>query len=129
VEGRDNFGFIKSVDVGSHTLVFDLAQLLTGDAAVQAAIEDGVIKPGEVLDNDYYIRNRNTLLRTVPFVPDVDIELVDWANCCETPKTGDLEAFAEGFASPDAVYHGGLSPYWLTIHDGTIEKIEEQYIA
>src|SRR6266550_3177863 len=45
-DGR-SFGFIKSIDLAGRTMVFDLAQFFTGDAAVQAAREDGVIGPNQ----------------------------------------------------------------------------------
>jgi hypothetical protein len=127
-DGR-NFGYIKAVDTGNRTVVFDLAEFLQGDAADHAAQDDGVIKPGEHVDNDYYIRNRNTRLRTVPFSGDVKIRIVDWAHCCDS-KDGALQPFAASFQANGKTeeYHGPDSGYWLTVHGGSITTIEEQYV-
>jgi hypothetical protein len=128
-EGR-SFGSIRSVDAAGGTLVFDLEQFFSGDAADKAAQEDGVIGPGEHVDNDVYIRNVNPMLRTVPISPDVDIELIQWSNCCDHTFSPTLERFAQGFPGPDPDedFRGTASPYWLTVKDGAIVKIEEQYL-
>lgn len=109
-------------------MVFDLAEFLSGDAANQAAIEDGAIQPGENAPNDYYIRNRNPRLRDVALSQGVQIILVNWANCCDTTVNGVLADFAASFTTPDDVYHGAQSPYWLTVEGGFVTKIEEQYL-
>ena len=126
-DGR-HFGFILSIDASGSAMVFDLALFLTGDAANQAAIEDGVIQPGQTIDNDYYIRNNNTKLRDLALRQDVRIILVNWPNCCETTVNGVLEDFAASFTTPTDVYHGPQSPYWLTVEAGVVTKIEEQYL-
>jgi hypothetical protein len=129
-EGR-SFGYIKSVDAASSTLVFDLAQIFTGDAANKAAQEDGVIGPGESIDNDYYIRNVNPKLRTVPLSPAVQISIIEWTNCCEHTLSPDIATFAQAFPGPGPTddFHGPTSPYWLTVRNGAIVKVEEQYLA
>lgn len=54
-ETIEQFGFVRSMTGG--TLVFDPAEMLTGDEALDAAREDGIIGAGEELPNDFYIRN------------------------------------------------------------------------
>lgn len=133
-EGR-NYGYIQSVDIAAdpRTVEFDLAEFLTGDAADRAAVEDGFIEPGEHVDNDYYVRNRNKRLRTVPLASDVRIRLVDWSRCCDAHIDGELEPFAAAFRStpnpePGTRYRGASSPYWLTVKTGVVVEIEEQYL-
>ena len=128
-EGR-SFGNIKSVDAANSELVFDLEQFFSGDAADKAAQEDGVIGPGEHVDNDVYIRNVNPLLRTVPISPSVDIELIQWSNCCDHMFSPTLARFAQAFPGPDPDedFRGPASPYWLTVENGVIVKVEEQYL-
>ena len=53
----------KTVDPGQQTITFDLIQFFTGEAATKAAAEDGQESPPP---NDYYIRNVNSRLRTLP---------------------------------------------------------------
>ena len=129
-EGR-HFGYIKSVDIGGSpfSLVFDKADFLTGQAATEAAREDGVIGPDESQPNDYYIRNQNPLLRTLTFRDDVRLIVIDWTNCCET-VTGELEPFAAAFEGhqPAGAYRGSFSPYWITVTGGEVVKVEEQYL-
>jgi hypothetical protein len=131
LEDGHHFGFIKAVDVADspHDLVFDLAQWFTGEEANTAAREDGVIGPDESVSNDYYIRNENTLLRTLSFEDDVDLQVIDWNNCCEL-RTGQLEPFAAAFEDSRAAgsYRGSLSPYWVTVAAGEVVRIEEQYL-
>ena len=127
-DGR-HFGYIKAVDPGSRTLVFDLAEFLTGDEADRAAAEDGMIQPGEHVDNDYYIRNKNTKLRTMPYAADIGVRIVNWPDCCESID-GDIEPFAAAFrpGGETDLYHGPSSQYWLTVRDARIVEIEEQYL-
>jgi hypothetical protein len=54
-QSTDLFGFVRNMTDG--TLVFDPAELLTGDEAVTAAREAGIIGAGEDLPNDFFIRN------------------------------------------------------------------------
>jgi hypothetical protein len=129
-DGR-HFGYITSVDVedSPHALVFDLAQWFQGEEANTAAREDGAIGQDETVPNDYYIRNENTLLRTLSFGDDVELQVIDWTNCCEL-RTGELEPFAAAFEGhqPGGPYRGSFSPYWITITGGEVVGIEEQYL-
>lgn len=45
---------------GYRGIKVDYVELLTGEEAKAAAVEDGAISPGEELPNEYYIRNRTT---------------------------------------------------------------------
>jgi len=62
--------FVKTVDPGRRTVTFDLIQWFTGEAATKAAAEDGKESPPP---NDYYIRNVNSRLRTLPVAADAPI--------------------------------------------------------
>jgi len=106
------------------TLTFDLAEFLTGEAAAQAAAEHGDESPPP---NDYYIVNDNPKLRTMAVAPDVTIQAIDWTNCCELTDVPYTDWAASLLAPTDAL-HGALSQYWLTVADGEIVAIEEQYL-
>ncbi len=114
-EGR-SFGFITSFGPG-RTAQFDLASFLTGAAADKAAAEDGVITPGQHVDNDYYIRNTNPKLRTITFSPSASIKLVDCNSGCK-PAPSTLEKLR---ARPTPL------PVWITIKQRIVVKVEEQY--
>jgi hypothetical protein len=104
------------------TLEFDLATFLTGDAANEYAAAHGMEVP---VPNDNIIVNENPKLRVLPLSPGLEIDVVDYGNCgpvCGANLTVDLATFAARVR--DAQYP---APYWLTIQDGVIIKIQEQY--
>lgn len=131
LEDGEHFGFVESVDAEGGTMVLDLAYFLTGDEANQAAADHGDETP---VPNDYYIVNDNPKLRTLSLSPDVELALLDWNNCCDEFFDGDLTTFAtaietgEQVTVGDEVYLGTLSPYWLTVQDGLVVRIEEQFL-
>ena len=106
------------------TLTFDLAEFLTGEAAAQAAAEHGDESPPP---NDYYIVNDNPRLRTMPVAPNVTIRAIDWTNCCELTDVPYTDWAASLTAPTDALYGTGTQ-YWITVTDGRIVAIEEQYL-
>ncbi len=77
-DGR-HFGYIKSAQVTAQPqlIIFDLAYLLTGDEANQAAADRGLETP---VPNDYFIVNDNPKLRVLPVAADMRILLLDWTN-------------------------------------------------
>jgi hypothetical protein len=129
----EHFGFIRSVSTAgpAATLAFDEAEWLTGKEAQKAAEEDGVVPPGEPVPNDYYIRNPDKTTRTIPIANDASIT-AKRCSLCRGGKPGELgpflESFSKGrqtFADP---YRGKYSLYWLTIEDGRVVAIDEQYV-
>jgi len=131
LEDGEHFGFVESVDVEGQTSVFDLAYFLTGEEANEAAADRGFEVP---VPNDYFIVNDNPKLRTLALSPDLQLALLDWNHCCDTFFEGDLTTFAtaidtgEQVTVGDDVYLGALSQYWLTVNDGVVIRIEEQYL-
>jgi hypothetical protein len=125
------FGFLESIDVGSGVSGFDLACFYTGDEANEQAAARGDEVP---VPNDVYIVNDNPSTRDVPVDPSVELLLIDWNACCETSPGAQLDAFASALGEQDLVeidgfrYAGGLSPYWITIEEGQIVGIEEQFL-
>jgi hypothetical protein len=62
------------VDGGGRHLKIDYVEIIGGEAeATAAAIEDGVILPGETWDGEFYINNDNPLLRTFSIADSVEI--------------------------------------------------------
>ncbi len=116
-------------------LIVDYAEFLSGDAAVQAAIEDGELSPDQAdegLPNDFYIRNNNPQLRTLPLDDEALIYLFDYTITGEfdydLAGIGDLvQIMQSGDFSP---YYFSLDDYpvWLTIKDDTILQITPQYL-
>jgi hypothetical protein len=131
LEDGEHFGFVRSVDPDAKTMVFDLAYFLTGDEANAEAASRGLETP---VPNDYFIVNDNPKLRTLALSPDLELALLDWNRCCDRFVEGDLAVFAAAVESGeiatigDQIYYGSLSPYWLTVQDGAVTRIEEQYL-
>ncbi len=125
------FGFVKSIDTGSDAMAFDLACFYTGDEANEQAAQRGDKVP---VPNDVYIVNDNPATRDVPVDPGTELRLIDWNACCETSPGAELDALGTAIAQGDIVeidgrrYAGGLSPYWITIEDGRVVLIEEQFL-
>lgn len=131
--GGERFGYIRSVSTAgpAATLAFDEAEFLTGKAAQQAAEQDGVVAPGEPVPNDYYIRNPDKTTRTLRIANGAKIT-AKRCEPCRHGQPGELEpflaAFMKGrqtFADP---YRGKYSQYWLTIENGEVVAIDEQYL-
>lgn len=121
-------GYMHSANVPNRTLTIDIIQFLTGDAANKAAKEDGQESPPP---NDYYIRNVNPKLYTFPVSATASISVLktepDGGGDPE-PKTVDFATFASivnGHAAKDQVT---FNPWWITTSNGTVVKIEEQFV-
>ena len=132
-DGR-SFGFIRSVDARARTISFDLAEFLEGDEADEAYREDSGLSGDEEVENDYYVRNQNPRLRTLEVAEDAKIRVVG-----DPPDTveGSWDDFAAAFSSDEiqpfnddgsASYRGANGRYWITVADGSVVSIEEQYV-
>lgn len=131
--------FIQEVDLAERTLVADYVEFLTGDEATEAAREDGVIEEDEENPGGFYLRNRNPRLRTLPLG---DPEMVVLQACfpepglCVVEHAVELDTWAELLTDPAtaeeqvgwAWYGGASAPYWLTMQDGVVVQVEEQYL-
>jgi hypothetical protein len=128
-DGR-HFGFVRSVDPAAGTMEFDLAYFLSGKEADQA-YQEATGDTGHV-PNDHFVVNDNPMLRTLTLAPDVHLRLLDWNHCCETFFDGDLSLFAQAIEQQadvtdgDLVYRG-QSQWWITVENGLVTQIEEQY--
>jgi hypothetical protein len=117
--------YITALDVDAGTVEVDVIQFLTGEEA-RVAYEQETGDPGGP-PNDYYIKNENSRLRTLPVAADVRVTVVDPGADSRPSTFGDLPAlFATRFV-PDG---GRLTsnPFWLTLEDGTVTAMEEQYL-
>jgi hypothetical protein len=126
-----HFGFVESIDTGSDAMAFDLACFYTGEEANEQAAQRGDEVP---VPNDVYIVNDNPATRDVPVDPGTELRLIDWNACCEISPGGELDALGTAISQGDFVeidgrrYAGSLSPYWITIEDGRVVLIEEQFL-
>ena len=127
-DGR-HFGYVRSVDPNTGTIEFDLAYFLSGKDANDAYQAAGGTGP---VPNDHFVVNDNPKLRTLTLSPDLQLRLLDWNHCCETFFDGDLSLFAQAIEQQADVTDGdliyrGQSQWWVTVRDGVVTAIEEQY--
>ena len=114
-------------------LVIDVEQWFTGDAATQAAREDGQLPPGETTVPDgFYIRNQNPRWRTIEIDPTTTVSLTAWLNGqVSDPQVITLDRFGSLFSTTaewpkSQVLH--YDPFWITVRDGKVVAIHQQYL-
>jgi hypothetical protein len=115
--------YLKTVDADRRTITFDLIQFFTGEAATKAAAEDNKESPPA---NDYYIRNVNPRLRTLPVAADAPITVNVLAAQTTGSSTKDVSVTLEKLAS--YFPNSGTPPFWITVAQGQVTRIAQQYL-
>ena len=125
-----SFGYVTAINIGGSTVTIDIAELLTGDAAVTAAIEDGALEPGETsIDNDYYVRNKNPKLRTVTVGPTAPVNVLSSPGSPDL-ESGNLQKLAEALTAVpvgDPAEGGPRLPVQIVARGGLISRIDEVF--
>ncbi len=123
-------GFITNIseEAGKYTLTIDYVEMLTGKAAQDAHIADG---RGPIDGELFYLRNQNKRLRTFPVSSKVKVVMWTWNMESEGVKAtsipwGQFFDVMPGGVNPQDRFKS--IPYWVTITDGAISKVEEQYL-
>ena len=127
------FGHVEGLDTVSGAMALDLACFYTGEEANRQAASAGEEVP---VPNDYFIVNQNTKIRNLTVDPSATpkLMLIDWNRCCDPRPGADLDAFASSRGSKRFVeidgrlYAGNVSYYWVTVEDGFVTRIEEQFL-
>ena len=110
--------YVRKVDPDRDLIVVDLVQVFTGDAAVRAALEDGMDRSAAEV-RDTYVRNQNDRLRTLEMAGGVRLNLI---GSCES--TGQEALFTK--LIKDATYgQGQLFYYTLGVQGGVVQRIDE----
>jgi hypothetical protein len=115
--------YIKTVDASGQTITFDLIQFFMGDAATKAAAEDGQESPPP---NDYYIRNVNPRLRTLPVQAGAPITVNVLAAQETGSSTKDVPVTLDKLAS--YFPNSGTPPFWITVAQGQVTRMAQQYL-
>jgi len=116
--------YIRTVDPDSRKITFDLIQFYFGDDATREAAKDHKESPPP---NDYYIRNVNPRLRTLPVRADATVTV----NTLAAGYTG--SAIKNVGVSLDRLevmldFRGYSPPFWITARSDQVIKIAEQYL-
>jgi hypothetical protein len=92
----DHYGYLAGLENGTvegqavQVIIFDPVEFLTGDEAVAAAKEDGVIPADQdVIENDYYIRNSEQTVLRLAVVPEASVTSLDGGSANPVPSSVD----------------------------------------
>ena len=132
------FGWLRSFeDTGGTTTVgVDPAEMLTGEAAVTTARQDGEIGQDEDLPNDFYIRNPDESATEFTVSPDVVVTLqacYQGGDCVVTEQV-DLATWSVLLGAEENPglewdwYGAGSLPYEFTVTNETVTEIREVYL-
>ena len=132
------FGWLRSFeDTGGTTTVgVDPADMLTGEAAVAAARQDGEISQNEDLPNDFYIRNPDESTIEFAVSPDVVVTLQACypGGDCVVSEQVDLATWSVLLGAEENPglewdwYGAGSLPYEFTVTNETVTEIHEVYL-
>jgi hypothetical protein len=114
---------ITGIDVSTRQVTVDIVQFFTGTAAATAAQEDGAAEVPP--PNDYWVRNKNNLLRTLTVASDLRITV----NTLAAAETGNSRKDAVVSLEKLASYpsrEGRL--FWVTVSGNVITVIAEQFL-
>jgi len=115
------------------TLGVDLAEMLTGQAAHDAAVEAGVISEGEELPNDFFIDNPESVVELVHFTDSPAITVLSGDDPGErlVVDVSQLVALFEGSYVGPPVYGipaGEPIVMDLVIRDGLVASADAVYL-
>lgn len=124
------FAYIKSIakTAGGYEITLDYAQYLTGDTAAKAASAHGDESPPP---NDYYIVNDNKRLRTFTLGNSASIRLTMADGKFSDPgtrRTYTAKKFASMWSASSAEDPIRILPYWVTVKNDVVVKVEDQYL-
>ena len=127
-DGR-HFGYLAAVGQSQAPprVVFDLAHWFSEAEADAAALEDGVLPPGQThIENGYYIRNESPRWRVVEVGSTANVSLVTYPyGDIEHPRVISLDRFAQiAHGDPNLL---SWSPFWLEVHDGVVARMDQQF--
>jgi hypothetical protein len=111
--------FIRQVNTRGDYLVVDLVQVFDGQAAVDAAIADGMARD-KAQYLGVYVRNQNPRLRTLPLASDLRLDL---QGGCEEPISHQLAKLAidaRAMSGADHTYY-----FTLKVAGGAVHRVQE----
>lgn len=109
--------YLKTVDLTTRMVTFDLVEFYTGDDAKKEWAKDNPGVTEEPALNGYYIRNNNTKLRTLPLAGGAIAKVLD--------TEGNPESLAVPLAELVPPYVDRV--FWLNVLEGKITSMEEQF--
>lgn len=127
------FGFVKSVTpTGSrYVMRADPALVLTGVTATTAAVEDKVLRPGEPVPNDYYIRDEAHRLLTYRVPATAHVTVLTNPGTGPRSTTVTVFEFSQIVKGKNPARRPGLwgpaSGFWIRIEADKALTINQAY--
>jgi len=132
----ERIGYIRGLweQDGQQLIAFDQIEWLTGEEASNAMREDGLCASADhdcQPPNPFYIRDLDDSLVAYPLSEKVSITMQtlshepDGSFMADEPI--DLERFRQ-LSCGDSTSHLHSVPYWITLVDGFVTTIKEQYV-
>jgi len=128
--------YLTGIDTTAGTLEFDVVQWFTGDAAIEyvEAHEDeypdgyeAIEETGHLPYDDLMVVNENPRLRTLQVAPDTEVQVLQGADGGYLPHMIDFAELPAHFEQHDYQLGEYYTVFWLTVRDGEIVAIEEQF--
>ena len=108
---------LKAVNPARGTITFDLIQWYFGADAAREAAKDHQESPPP---NDYYIRNVNPTLRTLPATADTAVTVNN--------LLGSHQSVPVSLAKLATLTHDRSPVFWITVSHGQVLRISEQWV-
>ena len=114
--------FVRSVDPAHHTITIDPIQFLTGPAATAAYHKANPKAPPGGPDNDYYIVNAHKDAVITALSPDAGARVVQANGTVNNPPVAVPIASLSSY--PSLSQH----PFWVTLTNGAVSEVDEQFV-
>ena len=105
---------LKTIDAGRGTVTFDLVQVFRDEEAAREAAKDHL-----EADNDFYTRNVNPRLRTLPVGAG--------ASVTANQLAGSNQDIPVTLAKLSSLTRAGSGVFWITVRGGQIVQVAEQW--
>jgi hypothetical protein len=115
-----HFGFVTALDPSQNRMVFDKAELLTGDEAKAAADDAGDV----VTEGGSYVLNPDDRMNRITIDDGITIRIL--VPCCDLHEVS-FEKWLSSFdPSDDRTFYGTTkSHYEITVKDGKVTAVDE----
>ena len=112
---------------GRWELRLDPAAFLVGVTARRAAVEDGVLPPGEPVPNDYYIRDEGHKLLTYRVAPTARITILTMGIRTTRISVSELAQILRGKNPAGRKLFAPRNGFWVAVTGDTVRSMDQQY--
>jgi hypothetical protein len=123
------YGHIRSLTRAGarYVLRFDPAFWLGGTTANRAAVEDGVIRPGEAVPNDYYVRDESPRPLTYRVPANARVTIVTSGPRSTAITVPELAQIVKGKNPRRRQIFGRALGFWIRVATDTVRSLDQQY--